>query len=184
VVLTPSHGHDVIAQVHSSLIAVGLMWDFDFAPLVTDSSFDRIELLSDPMCAVLPPDHPLAANPTVTLLELATEQWIIRSHRPPYAHSFEQMCRIAGFEPQVAFRTDNYQSIQGLVAAGVGIGLVPRLSLTPRRRDVVSVPMAPPAFSRRIAALAMPAATRPSTVDDLLDVLRATADTLQHSPEE
>ena len=94
------------------------------------------------------------------------------------------MCRIAGFEPQVAFRTDNYQAIQGLVAAGVGIGLVPRLSLTPRRADVVAVPMAAPAFSRRVAALAAPAATRPSTVDDLLDVLRATADTLQRSPEE
>jgi DNA-binding transcriptional LysR family regulator len=116
--------------------------------------------------------------------DLAEEPWIVRAHRPPYAQAFEQMCRIAGFEPQVAFRTDNYQAIQGLVAAGAGIGLVPRLSLTPRRRDVVAVPMAAPAFSRRIAALAVPAATRPSTVDDLLDVLRTTGDALQRSPEE
>jgi DNA-binding transcriptional LysR family regulator len=179
VVLTPSHGHDVIAQVHSSLIAVGLMWDFDFAPLVTDSSFDRIELLSDPMCVVLPPDHPLAANPTVTLLELATEQWIIRSHRPPYAHSFEQMCRVAGFEPTVAFRTDNNHSIQGLVAAGIGPGLAPRLSLAPMRPDIVAVPLANPAFTRRIAALAMPPAGRSPIVNDLLDVLRTAAAELQ-----
>jgi DNA-binding transcriptional LysR family regulator len=94
------------------------------------------------------------------------------------------MCRIAGFEPRVAFRTDNYQSIQGLVAAGIGLGLAPRLSLTPRRQDVVGVPVGAPAFSRRIAALAVPGASRPSTVDDLLDVLRTVADTLYRSPGE
>jgi DNA-binding transcriptional LysR family regulator len=94
------------------------------------------------------------------------------------------MCRIVGFEPRVAFRTDNYQSIQGLVAAGIGLGLAPRLSLTPRRPDVVGVPVAAPAFSRRIAALAVPGANRPSTVDDLLDVLCTVADTLYRSPGE
>jgi DNA-binding transcriptional LysR family regulator len=184
VVLTPAHANDVVAQLHSSRIAVGLVWDYDFAPQVLDASFDRVELLADPLRIVLPEGHPAAGEREVALRDLAEEPWIVRAHRPPYAQAFEQMCRIAGFEPRVAFRTDNYQAIQGLVAAGAGIGLVPRLSLTPRRRDVVSVPMAPPAFSRRIAALAVPAATRPSTVDDLLDVLRTTADALQHSPEE
>ena len=88
------------------------------------------------------------------------------------------------FEPRVAFRTDNYQSIQGLVAAGIGLGLAPRLSLTPRRPDVVAIPVAAPSFSRRIAALAVPGSNRPSTVDDLLDVLRTTADALYRSPGE
>jgi hypothetical protein len=49
---------------------------------------------------------------------------------------------------------------------------------------VVGVPVAAPAFSRRIAALAVPGANRPSTVDDLLDVLRTVADTLYRSPGE
>jgi DNA-binding transcriptional LysR family regulator len=184
VVLTPAHANDVVAQLHSSRIAVGLVWDYDFAPQALDTAFDRVELLADPLRIVLPADHPAAGEREVALRDLAEEPWIIRAHRPPYAQAFEQMCRIAGFEPQVAFRTDNYQSIQGLVAAGVGVGLVPRLSLTPRRRDVVAVPMAAPAFSRRIAALAVPPAARQSTVDDLLDVLRTTADSLQRPPEE
>jgi DNA-binding transcriptional LysR family regulator len=184
IVLTPAHAHDVVAQLHSSRIAVGLVWDYDFAPQPDDTAFDRVELLADPLRVVLPADHPAAGVREIALRDLAEEPWIVRAHRPPYAQAFEQMCRIAGFEPQVAFRTDNYQAIQGLVAAGAGIGLVPRLSLTPHRQDVTAVPMAAPAFSRRIAALAVPAATRPSTVDDLLDVLRTTADALQRSPEE
>ena len=184
VVLTPAHANDVVAQLHSARISVGLIWDYDFEPQPHDPAFDRVELLADPLRVVLPAEHPAAGEREVALRDLAHEQWIIRAHRPPYGQAFEQMCLIAGFEPQVAFRTDNYQAVQGLVAAGAGIGLVPRLLLTPRRQDVVAVPMAAPAFSRRVAALAGPAATRPPAVDDLLDVLRAAADTLQRAPEE
>lgn len=184
VMLAPAHANDVVAQLHSSRIAVGLVWDYDFAPQVTDPVFERTELLADPLRVVLPADHPAARQREVSLRDLADEPWIVRAHRPPYQQAFEQMCRIVGFEPRVAFRTDNYQSIQGLVAAGIGLGLAPRLSLTPRRPDVVGVPVAAPAFSRRIAALAVPGANRPSTVDDLLDVLCTVADTLYRSPGE
>jgi DNA-binding transcriptional LysR family regulator len=184
VVLTPAHADEVVASLQSARISVGLIWEYDFAPQSHDPAFDRVELLTDPLRVVLPTAHPLAGEGEIALRDLAEEPWIIRAHRPPYETAFEQMCRIAGFEPRVAFRTDNYQVIQGLVAAGAGIGIVPRLSLTPRRQDVVEMTMAAPAFSRRVAALAGPAATRPSTVDDLLDVLRVTADTLQRSPRE
>jgi DNA-binding transcriptional LysR family regulator len=184
VLLAPAHANDVVAQLHSSRIAVGLVWDYDFAPQVTEPAFERVELLADPLRIVLPAEHPAARVREIALRDLAEEPWIVRAHRPPYQQAFEQMCRIAGFEPRVAFRTDNYQSIQGLVAAGIGLGLAPRLSLTPRRADVVPVPVAAPAFSRRIAALAVPGSSRPSTVDDLLDVLRTTADTLYRSPGE
>ncbi|HTU73611.1 MAG TPA: LysR family transcriptional regulator [Trebonia sp.] len=184
VVLAPAHANDVVAQLHSSRIAVGLVWDYDYAPQVTDPAFERTELLADPLRVVLPAGHPAARQREVSLRDLAEEPWIVRAHRPPYQQAFEQMCRIVGFEPRIAFRTDNYQSIQGLVAAGIGLGLAPRLSLTPRRPDVVGVPVGAPAFSRRIAALAVPGASRPSTVDDLLDVLRTVADTLYRSPGE
>jgi DNA-binding transcriptional LysR family regulator len=181
VALTVSHGHDVIAQLHSSRVSVALTWDFDFAPQATDPAFERVGLLADPLCVVLPADHPFAGNKEVALRDLAAEQWIIRAHRPPYVESFEQMCRIAGFEPTVAFRTDNNHSIQGLVAAGIGPGLAPRLSLVPTRGDVVVLPLAAPAFTRRIAALAMPPAGRSPIISDLLNVLRAAANELRWS---
>jgi DNA-binding transcriptional LysR family regulator len=182
VVLTPAHANDVVAQLHASRVQIGLVWDYDFAPQQTDPSFERVELFADPLRVVLPVDHPAAGEEEVALRDLAEESWIVRAHRPPYAQAFETMCRIVGFEPRIAFRTDDYQSIQGLVAAGIGLGVVPRLSLTPRRPDVVARRMAAPAFSRRIAALAVPEAHRSSVVDDMLDVLRTTADRLQRSP--
>jgi DNA-binding transcriptional LysR family regulator len=180
-VLTPAHANDVVAQLHASRIQVGLVWDYDFAPWPNDPAFERVDLLADPLYVVLPSDHPMVDEPELALSDFAEEPWIVRAHRQPYAQAFEQMCRIAGFEPRVAFRTDNYQAIQGLVAAGIGPGLVPRLSLKPHRPDIVARPMAAPAFSRRIAALALPQTHRSSAVDDLLDVLRTTADQLRRS---
>jgi DNA-binding transcriptional LysR family regulator len=182
VVLTPAHANDVVAQLHASRIQIGLVWDYDFAQQADDPAFERVELLADPLLAVLPPEHPAAGEDEVRLHDLAEESWIVRAHRQPYSQAFEQMCRITGFEPRIAFRTDNYQSVQGLVAAGIGVGLVPRLSLAPRRTDVVVLPLAAPSFSRRIAALAVPEAVRSSAADAMLDVLRATGELLRRTP--
>jgi DNA-binding transcriptional LysR family regulator len=46
-------------------------------------------------------------------------------------------CQGAGFEPQVAFQSDDYSAIQGFVAAGVGVCLIPDLALAAIRDDVV-----------------------------------------------
>lgn len=71
VVLIPAHANDVMAQLHSSRIAVGLVWDYDFPPQVTDSTFERVELLADPLRIVVPIDHPAACEREVALRDLA-----------------------------------------------------------------------------------------------------------------
>ena len=49
----------------------------------------------------------------------------------------ERACQAAGFEPRVAFQSDDYYAIQGFVAAGVGVCLIPDLALVAVRDDVV-----------------------------------------------
>ena len=52
----------------------------------------------------------------------------------------------AGFEPNVAFESDDYQTVQGLVAAGVGVALIPELALNRScARTSRSAPSPPPA---------------------------------------
>ena len=41
-----------------------------------------------------------------------------------------RVCRAAGFEPRVSFESDDYLTVQGLVAAGVGVALIPQLALS------------------------------------------------------
>lgn len=172
IVILPAQVGDVAAKLRDGEIHVGLGWDYDFAPRPDDEGLQRVHLLDDPLRLVLPAGHPLAERSELALLDLAEEPWVVRSHRAPYADAFEAMCRIAGFEPDIVFRTDDYQSVQGLVAAGIGAAVVPELSLAAQRPDIVIRPLAAPRLSRRIAAMTLPEANRDPIVVRLLRVLR------------
>ena len=45
--------------------------------------------------------------------------------------------RAAGYDPRIAFETDDYAAVQGFVAAGVGVSLIAELGLTTVRDDIV-----------------------------------------------
>ncbi|WP_092628240.1 LysR substrate-binding domain-containing protein [Actinopolyspora mzabensis] len=98
------------------------------------------DVLDDPMVAVLPVAHPLAERESVALRELAGQRWIAGC--PRCRDHFLRSCESAGFEPDVAFTTDDNLAVQGLVAAGVGIALMPSLVLSfLRHPDVVGIPV-------------------------------------------
>ena len=140
--------------------------------------------VGDPLRLLVPRGHPVlqgageagaAVETAVDLADLAAEGWVVRRHRAPYDEAFSTMCRLAGFEPDVVFTTDDYPSVQGLVAAGVGVGVVPRMSLIAQHSDVVAVPFRNPALSRRIGALTLPDARRDPAIVQLLGVLHEVA---------
>jgi len=101
-------------------------------------------LMDDPVLAVLPATHPLAArsDPSTTcdLADLAGERWVAGCLRCR-AHLLALATR-AGFEPDVRHDTDDYVVVQNLVAAGLAVALLPGLALSastdPR---VVAVPL-------------------------------------------
>src|SRR6185436_14132163 len=53
----------------------------------------------------------------------------------------ETAIRRAGAEPEIVFRSDDNGTVQGLVAAGLGAALVPRLTLQPSEGGVEVVDM-------------------------------------------
>ena len=61
-------------------------------------------------------------------------------------------CHVAGFEPQVSFESDDYQTVQGLVAAGVGVALIPKLALTGARDDIAIRALHPDPPVRKVVA--------------------------------
>ncbi len=77
------------------------------------------------MHLALPAEHPLVQAPRVTLSDLRFEQWVQTSATSPCARHVVRSCLAAGFEPDVAFESDDYDTVQGLVAAGVGVALIP-----------------------------------------------------------
>ena len=55
----------------------------------------------------------------------------------------KRACRDAGFEPRVGFESDDYHVLQGFVAAGLGVTLLPDLALPTLRSDIVVLPDRP-----------------------------------------
>jgi DNA-binding transcriptional LysR family regulator len=65
----------------------------------------------------------------------------------------DRRCRDAGFDPHVAYRVNDCQMAQALVAAREGIALLPRLMLRPLHPGVAIRPLANDPPSRRVSAL-------------------------------
>ena len=72
----------------------------------------------------------------------------------PCARHVVRCCHAAGFEPRVAFESDDYQTVQGLVAAGVGVALIPELALSVVREDIAIRALAPAPPVRSVIAAA------------------------------
>lgn len=85
------------------------------------------ELFSDPTLVVLPAAHRLAEQDEITLDQVRDEPWIAGC--PLCRGHLLAACAREGFSPRIAHATDNSVAVLGLVAAGVGIALQPRLAL-------------------------------------------------------
>jgi molybdate transport repressor ModE-like protein len=128
-------------------------------------------LLADPMFAALPPNHPLANKARLRLKDLSGESWIGTTDACSCGDLVRSQCIRMGFEPHITFESDDYLAIQGLVAAGVGVALIPTLALTTVRDDIVIRDLGSDAPVRQIAAATLPGAQRSPATRAMLDVL-------------
>lgn len=145
-----------------------------------------VTLLEDPMHVALPAEHPLASKPALSLADLRDQQWVQTSASSPCARHVVRSCLAAGYEPYVAFESDDYDTVQGLVAAGVGVALIPRLALTRVHSGIVVRALAPrsPARKVTVATMAGPgvAPAAKSMIAVLSDVTRRYSDAAVREP--
>lgn len=122
----------------------------------------------------LPPDHRLAKLRRVPLVEMEREPFITvkRSAAPATHELFLRLCRSAGFEPNVIRQSDRAQSILDLVAAGVGVAILPE-HFRRYQADLVLKPPVPP-----LPAIRLCMAWRKGDASEPLGALRASI--LQH----
>jgi len=145
--------------------------------------FEGIELhhlVDDPMYLALPREHPLARKPRVRLEDFADETWIQETDAHSWCGGFHAACcEAAGFDPKVGFQSDDYNVVQGLIAAGVGISLVPGLALTNVREDIAIRSLGRRAPARRIAAATLSGRYRSPAVEAMLEILTEVAERFQ-----
>jgi len=153
-----------------------LLYEFEGGGERLAAGMRRFELLDDPLHLALPADHPLATRgKPPRLADLAGESLVQTSATTPCARHVVRSCHVAGFEPRVGFESDDYATVQGLVAAGVGVALIPQLALSPVRPDVVIRSLGPRGPVRRVFAATPRSAAASPAVATMLDVLRAAA---------
>jgi DNA-binding transcriptional LysR family regulator len=154
---------------------LALLFEFKGVGERLGAGLRRFELLEDPLHLALPANHPLAARSQVRLAGLAQESWIQTSAASPCARHVVRSCHGAGFEPQVSFESDDYQTVQGLVAAGVGVALIPELALSTVRDDIAIRSLHPASPVRGVFAATRRGAAVTPAVATMLDVLREAA---------
>jgi DNA-binding transcriptional LysR family regulator len=134
---------------------------------------ELVHLLDDPYRGVLPKTHPLARKRVLDLAEFADEPWVGGDGLPgPCRDILLDACACAGFAPNIAVEAEDYQTAQGFVAAGLGVGLIPELGLGAPHPGVVVRKIRHPEPVRAIhAAVASHARCHPA-VRTLLDAMR------------
>jgi DNA-binding transcriptional LysR family regulator len=145
----------------------------------TGEGFRLVHLLDDPYDAVLPLGHPLADREVIDLHELSGEQWVGSEPPGPCLEPVIDSCAAAGFTPDFVIRSEDYATAQGFVAAGLGVGLMPRLGLRGRHPGVVVRPVRNPEPVRVISAVARETALDQPALRSLLTALRDAASTDQ-----
>ncbi|HZL47818.1 MAG TPA: LysR substrate-binding domain-containing protein [Solirubrobacteraceae bacterium] len=155
--LAEGEPEEIVPRLRAGELDLALLFEFDGSPLA--EGVGRVELLEDPLYLALPRDHRLAGRRRLRLEDLKGEAWVQTSSESPCARHVVRSCHAAGFEPRVAFESDDYQTVQGLVAAGVGVALIPELALSVVREEIVIRALSPHPPARRVIA-ATPAGAR------------------------
>lgn len=144
---------DALKALESGDLDIAVLYDYvDNA----DGVIEETPLLFDPVMVILPRADPLAQQSVVHLRDLRDRAWISGSYHSP----IPELCRSAGFEARIKFTVDSHNAAQGLVAAGLGVALIPRLNLLPMQHPGVTIRPCTPTLDRRIAAMIGPIARR------------------------
>ncbi|MCX3058508.1 LysR family transcriptional regulator [Streptomyces beihaiensis] len=171
-----AHLSEVDPHLSVDLVAKGAVdlvvaHDWDIAPLPSPAGLEQV-VLGDDLCDLLVPDgHRLAGQKTVRREQLGGERWV---SQPPgrVCHDWlVRTMRAAGHEPDIVHQADENPTLIALVAAGLGIAVVPRLGRGTLPPGVATARL-DPLPRRRVYALWREGASRRPAIRAMAAALR------------
>jgi molybdate transport repressor ModE-like protein len=147
-----------------------VVFDYPNFPLEFDRDTEAEMIYEEPMWVALPPGHPLAAAKSVRIEDLADEDWLCGALPSSCRYQILQLGRDAGFEPRIAFHSEDYQVIKGFVAAGLGVTVLPELAADHPEIELREVRGAKP--KRRVWAVTRENEATPPAAGEMLGMLR------------
>lgn len=119
--LVEKGAHILQQEVFLGLLDIGCV----LAPVYSDQ-FDIASLVDDESVLLVHRDHPLAERKSVTLDELKEERFVIFNEDFTLYHKILSGCRDAGFEPNIAVTSSQWDFLVELVSQNYGISILPR----------------------------------------------------------
>jgi DNA-binding transcriptional LysR family regulator len=144
---------DAIAEVAAGLLDVGLVHSWGDVPIDVPDHLDRVDVGSDLADVVVHRTHRLADRDRITPHDLVDEGWIATPEGTICRQWLGRMYDGTGRRPRIVHESMEFESHLALVAADLGIALVPRIGRAPLGADLVAVPAADPVPTRSIVAV-------------------------------
>ncbi|MBB4662898.1 LysR family transcriptional regulator [Conexibacter arvalis] len=113
------------AQEMTELLHAGEVDAILTSPRPEGRSIGWHPLANEPLRLAVPPGHRLGARKRVRLAEVADEPFVAMKPEYGLRGVTDALCAAAGFAPRVAFEGDDIGTLRGLVAAGLGVALLP-----------------------------------------------------------
>jgi DNA-binding transcriptional LysR family regulator len=127
----------VPAALRDRRLDVGLTQDYDVAPAKAGPGLDEVPLLDETVFLAAP-----ARTGAGALEDAKDAAWILASAGTLCHTVTLHVCRTAGFAPRARHHADDFGTVLGLVAAGQGVSIVPRLAAADPPAGVRLVPLA------------------------------------------
>lgn len=97
---------------------------------LAEPSLAYLPVIEEEICLAVPPDHRLsnrAGGTHIGIAELKDEPFVLLKKGQGFRAIAHDLCQSSGFEPKVVFESGNIDTVQSLVAAGMGIAFVPKM---------------------------------------------------------
>ena len=126
-------GVEIIVQEETTGRLLKLLqgYDIDFAlvsPPLDAEGLEMQHLLDEELLLALPRKHPLASRKTVSSTDLEQEKLILMKEGHCLGDQVLSFCNRREIRPKIRFRSAQLETIQSLIAAGMGISLIPAMA--------------------------------------------------------
>ncbi|OYW75594.1 MAG: hypothetical protein B7Z37_12550 [Verrucomicrobia bacterium 12-59-8] len=126
--------------------------DIGFLQLpASKTAFKSQTLITEPFVLLVSKSHALSRQKSVLLRQLSAEPFIFYKGRA--RDTALESCREAGFEPRIVCESGELGTVRALVAAGLGLAIVPRLAAGNLPATILTVAIREPKMQRQIAAV-------------------------------
>src|SRR5690606_10559376 len=112
-------------------------------PKASRQTMEKLALMDDALYALLPSNHTLASRRSISIEDLQEERWALDSAWSSFAEYVLNLCRRAGYEPNVNAHCRGFEILSAMVSEGCSVAVVAGLRLRHPVAGITAVKLRP-----------------------------------------